>query len=92
VIEVILYAVIGRSDTAIKNRWRSLKRFPLSKIGYSQDYVDSHSLTWCSSLAASDRETIAGCSTSIQQIGDSTSGMSADIVINCQVKGNVKQQ
>jgi hypothetical protein len=84
--------VIGRSDTAIKNSWRSLKRFPLNNMGYSQDYLDSHSLTWCSSLAASDMETIAGCSTSVQQIGESTSGKSAEIVINCQVKGNAKQQ
>jgi len=53
-------------------------------MGYSQDYLDSHSLKWCSSLAASDRETIAGCSTSLQQIGESTSGKSAEIDINCQ--------
>jgi hypothetical protein len=86
-ISVILYAVIGRSDTAIKNRWRSLKRFPL----YSQNYLDSHSLTWCSSLAASGN-TIADCSTSVQQIGESISGKSAERVIDCQVKGNVKQQ
>jgi hypothetical protein len=66
--------VIGRSDTAIKNRWRSLKRFPLNNMGYSQDYLD------------------AGCSTSVQQVGESSSGKSADIVINCQVKGNVKHQ
>ena len=84
--------MIGRSDTAIKNRWRSLKRFPLNNMGYSQDYLDSHSLTWCSSLAASDMETIAGCSTSVQQIGESTSGKSDEIDISCQVKKNVKQQ
>jgi hypothetical protein len=84
--------VIGRSDTAIKNRWRSLKRFPLNNIGYSQDYLDSHSLTWCSSLAASDRETIVDCSTYVQQIGESSSGKLAEIDINCQVKKNVKQQ
>ena len=79
--------MIGRSDTAIKNRWRSLKRFPLNNMDYSQDYLDSHSLTWCFSLAASDKETIADCSTSVQQIGESTSGKSAEIDINCQVKG-----
>jgi hypothetical protein len=61
-------------------------------MGYSQDYLDSHSLTWCSSLAASDKETITDCSTSVQQNGESTSGKSAEIDINCQVKGNVKQQ
>jgi hypothetical protein len=82
--------VIGRSDTAIKNRWRSLKRLPFNNMSYSQDYLDSHSLTWCSSLAASG-ETIADCSTSVQQIGESASGKTAEIVINDQVKGNVKQ-
>ena len=84
--------MIGRSDTAIKNRWRSLKRFPLDNMGYSQDYLDSQSLTWCSSLEASDRETIADCSTSVQQIDESTSGKSAELDINCQVKGNDKHQ
>ena len=57
--------MIGRSDTAIKNRWRSLKKFSLNNMGCSQDSLDS---------------------------GESTSGKSADIVINCQVKGNVKHQ
>ena len=57
--------MIGRSDTAIKNRWRSLKKFSLNNMGCSQDSLDS---------------------------GESTSGKSADIVINCQVKGNVKQR
>jgi len=36
--------------------------------------------------------TITDCSTSVQQIGESTNGKSAEIVINCQVKGNAKQQ
>ena len=34
-------------------------------------------------------DTITDCSTSVQQIGESTNGKSAEIVINCQVKGNV---
>jgi len=53
-------------------------------MGYSQDYLDSQSLTWCFNLEASDRETIADCSTSVQQIDESTSGKSAEIDINCQ--------
>jgi len=37
-------------------------------------------------------DTRTDCGTPVQQIGESTNGKSAEIVINHQVKENVKQQ